>query len=188
MVAGLVALPALGDHGDSPPPAHALTDGGITKDRDGTITVGWPQPDELPELVRKLQALGVSAALVEQKPPSECTHVGGYRNPQVLPGTGSRDFEADVVRGRGDAMVLKINSKTVPPGYTLVLLKPARPWSRYAEVEVGVKETSKVTPCEIDFSPSDEERARTQAEIEELRERQGTGSQPPASPPGTPSR
>ncbi|MFJ3966440.1 hypothetical protein [Streptomyces sp. NPDC090036] len=48
-------------------------------------------------------------------------------------------------------------------------------------VGYGVKETSKVTPCEIDFSPSDEERARLEAELQaQIKEHQGIPAAPPA--------
>ncbi|MEJ8645202.1 hypothetical protein WKI68_36290 [Streptomyces sp. MS1.HAVA.3] len=81
---------------------------------------------------------------------------------------------------------LKINSKTVPPGYTLVLGKPANPSSPYARVGYGVEETSKVTPCEIDFFTDDEERARMNAELQDkLKEQRGAPVAPPA---GTSSR
>ncbi|MEU6760377.1 hypothetical protein [Streptomyces sp. NPDC046685] len=128
---------------------------GPPKDPGKTIEVEVPTPDGLPELVRRLQAEGVSVAVVEKKPASECSHLGGgYRGPQADP-------EAELRRGDGR---LQINSKTVPPGYTLVLSKPATPSGLHAAIGFGVKETSKVTPCEIDFSP------------------------PPASPPGASSR
>ncbi|MGW7458382.1 hypothetical protein [Streptomyces sp. NPDC054797] len=118
-----------------------------SQDPGKTVEVAAPTPDELPELVQRLQAQGVSVAVTEKKPPSECSHVGGgYRGPQADP-------EAELSR-LGDRDTLKINSKTVPPGYTLVFSKPARPSSPNARVGFGVKETSKVTPCEIDFSPS----------------------------------
>ncbi|MGW7440916.1 hypothetical protein [Streptomyces sp. NPDC054849] len=120
------------------------------KDPGKTIEVAAPTPDELPELVQRLQAQGVSVAVTEKKPPSECSHVGGgYRGPQADP-------EAELSR-LADRATLKINSKTVPPGHTLVFSKPARPSSPHARVGFGVKEASKVTPCEIDFSLSDEE-------------------------------
>ncbi|MET9959930.1 hypothetical protein ABZ128_12850 [Streptomyces sp. NPDC006326] len=123
--------------------------GAPTGEPANTIRVPVPTVDELPELVRRLQAQGVSVAVTEKKPAAECPHVGGgYRGPQADP-------EAEL-RGNGrDITTLKINSKTVPPGYTLVFSKPARPSSPYAHVGAGVKETSKVTPCEIDYSPSD---------------------------------
>ncbi|MFG2336552.1 hypothetical protein [Streptomyces yangpuensis] len=108
----------------------------------GTIRIPFPTAAELPDVVRRLQAQGVSVAVTENKPKSECTHPGGgYRGPQADP-------EAEV-RSPGEMNTLKINSKTVPPGFTLVLTKPTDP-SR--PVGGGVKESSKVTPCEIDYS------------------------------------
>ncbi|WP_327261460.1 hypothetical protein OG444_07830 [Streptomyces sp. NBC_01232] len=144
------------------------------KDPGRTIEIPAPKPDELSEVVRSLQEQGVSVAVTEKKPASECTHVGGgYRGPQA-------DREAELSRERMGS-TLKINSKTVPPGYTLVFSKPARPSSPGARVGYGVKETSKVTPCEIDFSPSDEERARLEADLQaKLKERQGIPAAPPA--------
>ncbi|MFJ2595673.1 hypothetical protein [Streptomyces erythrochromogenes] len=107
----------------------------------GTIRIPRPTAGELPEVVRSLQAQGVSVAVTESKPGAECPHLGGgYRGPQADP-------EAEL-RARGDMDTLKINAKTVPPGYTLVFSKPAHA-SR--PVGAGVKETSKVTPCEVDY-------------------------------------
>lgn len=152
------------------------------KDPGKTIEVAAPALDELPELVQRLQGQGVSVAVTERKPPSECSHVGGgYRGPQADPA-------AELSR-RGNGDTLKINSKTVPPGYTLVFSKPAKPSSRDARVGFGVKETSQVTPCEIDFSPSDEEQARMDAErqaaLKKLRE---SSTPPPTPPPGASPR
>ncbi|MFJ9938518.1 hypothetical protein ACIRSJ_35940 [Streptomyces virginiae] len=108
----------------------------------GTIRIPLPTAGELPEVVRRLQAQGVSVAVTESKPAAECTHPGGgYRGPQADP-------EAELRAGR-EMDTLKINSKTVPPGYTLVFSKPANP-SR--PVGAGVKENSKVTPCQIDYN------------------------------------
>ncbi|WP_404961176.1 hypothetical protein [Streptomyces sp. 147326] len=146
------------------------------KDPGKTIEVDVPAPEGLVALVQSLRAQGVSVAVTEKKPATECTHVGGgYRGPQA-------DHEAEV--SVGTTPRLRINSKTVPPGYTLVLTKPARPSSPYAKVGYGVKETSKVTPCEIDFSSTDEEWAEAQARLKEL---QG-GPQLLPAPPATSSR
>ncbi|THA82363.1 hypothetical protein [Streptomyces sp. A0592] len=107
----------------------------------GTIRIPLPKAGELPEVVRSLQAQGVSVAVSESKAAAECPHQGGgYRGPQADP-------EAEL-RTPKDLDNLKINSKTVPPGYTLVFRKPTDPSQR---VGAGVKETSRVTPCEIDF-------------------------------------
>ncbi|MGW7454501.1 hypothetical protein [Streptomyces sp. NPDC054787] len=120
---------------------------GPAKDPGKTIEIPAPTPDELPELVQRLQAQGISVAVTEKKPAPECSHVGGgYRGPQADP-------EAELFR-LGDRTTLKINAKTVPPGYTLVFSKPASPSGPHATVGFGVKETSKVTPCEIDFFPA----------------------------------
>ncbi|MFJ3726382.1 hypothetical protein ACIPYQ_27985 [Streptomyces sp. NPDC090045] len=147
------------------------------KDPGRTIEVDVPAPEGLAALVQSLQAQGVSVAVIEKKPASECTHLGGgYRGPQA-------DHEAEVSVGTTTPR-LRINSKTVPPGYTLVLTKPARPSSPYAKVGYGVKETSKVTPCEIDSSSTGEEWAEAQARLREL---QG-GPQLPPAPPAASSR
>ncbi|MFG2877110.1 hypothetical protein ACGFYU_19295 [Streptomyces sp. NPDC048337] len=155
-----------------------------SKDPGPTIEVPRPtKADELPELVRRLQAQGVSVAVTEKKPQSECPHLGGgYRGPQADP-------EAELTFPRGSS-TLRINAKTVPPGYTLVFTKgtPSNPY-----IGAGVQETSKVTPCQIDFSLlSPEEEAKRKADmdraLQELRERGGTGSEPPVSPSRTRAR
>ncbi|MFC9823521.1 hypothetical protein ACFWG6_36450 [Streptomyces erythrochromogenes] len=108
----------------------------------GTIRIPLPTAGDLPEVVRSLQAQGVSVAVSESKPEAECPHLGGgYRGPQADPEAELRTVE--------DLDTLKINSKTVPPGYTLVFTKRRDP-SR--GVGAGVKENSKVTPCEIEQS------------------------------------
>ncbi|MFE6909131.1 hypothetical protein [Streptomyces erythrochromogenes] len=108
----------------------------------GTLRIARPTAGELAEVVRGLQAQGISVAVSESKPAAECPHPGGgYRGPQADP-------EAEL-RDRDDMNSLKINAKTVPPGYTLVFSKPADPSD---QVGAGVKETSKVTPCEVDYA------------------------------------
>ncbi|MFG2992030.1 hypothetical protein ACGFZK_22555 [Streptomyces sp. NPDC048257] len=123
-----------------------LRSGAASKDPGPTVEVPVPTAAELPEVVRTLQAQGVSVMVTEKKPKSECTHEGGgYRGPQADP-------EAEI-SGRRPEGPLRINSKTVPPGYTLVFTK----WARASGpgVGYGVKETSKVTPCEIDYFAGD---------------------------------
>ncbi|MFD9729378.1 hypothetical protein [Streptomyces sp. NPDC059072] len=112
----------------------------------GTIRIPLPTVDELPAVVERLREQGVSVAVTESLPASECTHPsGGYRGLQADP-------EAELRRPERDK--LKINSKTVPPGYTLVFGKsPGSP----VRTAAGVKPTSKVTPCEIDASLDREE-------------------------------
>ncbi|MGJ0156304.1 hypothetical protein ACR3S4_23515 [Streptomyces sp. CH8.1] len=114
--------------------------------KDPGRTIEVPRPvtaGELPELVRSLQAQGVDVAVTERKPQSECTALGGgWRGPQADP-------EAQLERSGGSG-VLRINAKTVPPGYTLVFTKSANPSDPY--IGAGVKENSKVTPCEVDYS------------------------------------
>ncbi|MFJ4780104.1 hypothetical protein [Streptomyces sp. NPDC088762] len=150
-----------------------LNSGSAPKDAGPTIEVPRPKTaDELPDLVRRLQAQGVSVAVTEKKPQSECPHLGGgYRGPQADP-------EAELTGPRSSSSTLKINAKTVPPGYTLVFTKPLRPSED--GVGAGVQETSKVTPCQIDYSAvSPEEEAKRKAAmdkaLQELHEREGTG-------------
>ncbi|MFE2129866.1 hypothetical protein [Streptomyces amritsarensis] len=120
-----------------------LKSGSATQDPGPTITFSRPKPHEVPELVERLRAQGVNVAVTEMKPKAECPHVGGgYRGPQADP-------EAEL-RAPGDSSMLRINAKTVPPGHALVFTMPSRPSNPY--VGAGVKETSGVTPCEIDFS------------------------------------
>ncbi|MEU9087131.1 hypothetical protein [Streptomyces sp. NPDC048357] len=115
------------------------------KDPGRTIEIPAPKPADLSEVVRNLQAQGVSVALTELKPRSECTHLGGgYVRRQADP-------EAELTWGQ-DKSTLRINAKTVPPGYTLVFTKPTSGSDPGAPVRYGVKETSQVTPCEIDHS------------------------------------
>ncbi len=210
VVAGLVAVALPGAAGrDGSLPASRSTSGPtasptsgpgpeVVKDADGTIRVRMPKWEEAPALVAELQAVGARVAFVQKKPRPECSHPGGgYLGPRYLPGTETHDIEAEVLRGRGDAMELRINEKTVPPGHTLVIARTARPMLRAAAVSFGVIETSKVPSCEVDYSPSPEEEARMIAELDARRkesgEQQGSASapsaapqQPPASPPGVP--
>ncbi|MFE5555827.1 hypothetical protein [Streptomyces sp. NPDC056544] len=114
------------------------------KDPGRTIEIPEPKLADLPEVVRSLREQGVSVALTELKPPSECTHLGrGYRGRQADP-------EAELTRGREEG-TLRINSKTVPPGYTLVFKKPLSGSDPGATVGYGVQKTSEVTACEIDY-------------------------------------
>ncbi|MFB6581264.1 hypothetical protein ACFCYC_28340 [Streptomyces sp. NPDC056402] len=114
------------------------------KDPGRTIEIPVPKLADLPEVVRSLREQGVSVALTELKPPSECTHLGlGYRGQQADP-------EAELTRGREEG-TLRINSKTVPPGYTLVFKKPLSGSDPGATVGYGVQKTSEVTACEIDY-------------------------------------
>ncbi|WP_328791316.1 MULTISPECIES: hypothetical protein [unclassified Streptomyces] len=115
------------------------------KDPGRTIEIPAPRLADVPEVVRSLQEQGVSVAVTELKPRSECTHLGrGYRH------SGRQaDPETELARGREES-TLRINSKTVPPGYTLVLKKPASGSDPGATVGYGVQKTSEVTACEVD--------------------------------------
>ncbi|MFJ9645427.1 hypothetical protein ACWEPM_34965 [Streptomyces sp. NPDC004244] len=125
-----------------------------TRDSSGSITVDMPRHSQIPGLVEQLRALGVPVVLMPKKPRSECPHwSGGYRGPQYLPGTTTHDPDSELRQREGDRTVLKINSKTVPPGYTLVFGWPDRQPTSESSTSFGVKETSKLTPCEIDNSP-----------------------------------
>ncbi|WP_327282391.1 MULTISPECIES: hypothetical protein [unclassified Streptomyces] len=140
----------------SPPPTGASAAGvspAPTRDGSGTITLDMPRHSQVPGLVEQLRALGVTVVLMPKKSESQCPYPsGGYRGPQLLPGTTTHDLESDVLQRDGNKMVLKINSRTVPPGYTLVFGWPDRPPTSEQSVSFGVKETSKLTPCEIDNS------------------------------------
>ncbi|MFE2171003.1 hypothetical protein ACFXB3_38970 [Streptomyces sp. NPDC059447] len=108
-----------------------------------TIRVRTPTVDELPELVRTLQARGVKVAVTQLKPLSECTNLGsGYRR-------WLADHDAELYDPK-DKETLRINAKTVPPGYTLVFGKPS---GSSGQVKAGVQESSQVTPCLVDVSP-----------------------------------
>ncbi|MEV0413136.1 hypothetical protein AB0I68_20655 [Streptomyces sp. NPDC050448] len=100
----LLALPVVGEDGGSSP-AYALTKSG-----DGTITVKLFNPEGLPGLERELRALGVGIARIPVKPASECSEwpPGGF------------DQADGLVTSEGDGALLKINSKTLPAGHTLV--------------------------------------------------------------------
>ncbi|MFE6838259.1 hypothetical protein ACFVFI_25920 [Streptomyces sp. NPDC057705] len=188
--AAVVAVMTLTGHGGgngslparpapSPTPSRAPKEPVV--ESDGTIVVALPGYDEVEATVERLRAMGVRVAFVQKKPLSECSHSeGGY-----VAGTGTDgfDIEAEVLRGRGDGQVLRINSKTVPEGHTLVLSKMPRRMLHRSSVGTGVKETAKVTPCEGTSVPSVEEEQRQEEEMRKALERlQGV----PAAPPGGP--
>ncbi|MGW0753128.1 hypothetical protein [Streptomyces sp. NPDC002587] len=195
-VVALVAVPGSGGRDGSlpahPAPATSVAPREPLVERDGTIVIAMPKWAEVPETVRKLQAVGARVAMVQKKPPAECSNPGGgYLGPRFVPGTGTEtlDLDTEPLRGRGDGMRLTINAKTVPDGHTLVIGRTVRPMIRLSDVSAGVIETAKVPSCEIDYSPSPEQEAKDIAEAdaarESLRLRDGAGSQPPASPTGT---
>ncbi|MFB6523568.1 hypothetical protein [Streptomyces sp. NPDC056401] len=140
-------------HGPTGSPSPSATDGPeIERDPDGSLRFNLPENHQVHALVERLKALGVAAAVVPSKPRSQCSEVGGgYRGPQADP-------EAEVMpRGPDGGMDLKVNAKTVPPGYTLTF-----GWSDYYPLgqhgsSFGVIETSKVPSCSIDFSEGLEE-------------------------------
>ncbi|MER7464505.1 hypothetical protein [Streptomyces sp. NPDC097981] len=155
--AGLLALPVVGDDGGSSP-AYALTKGS-----DGTITVKMFKPDGLPGLERELRALGVSFTRVPVKPASECSEwpPGGF------------DAADGLLTTEGDGPLLKINSKTLPVGHTLVFTMSGKgPWRG----SFGSLRTSLVPSCIPDnFSWGVDEPPR-----------KPTGTYSPVSPSGRP--
>uniref|UniRef100_A0AAU2JMQ6 Uncharacterized protein n=1 Tax=Streptomyces sp. NBC_00049 TaxID=2903617 RepID=A0AAU2JMQ6_9ACTN len=132
-VAGLIALPVLGDSGGSSP-AYA-----VTKDSDGTIWIEVRQPlDALPGLERELRTLGFSVVTVPMKR-------GCRQFPEWHHGP---NLESGPVVLKDGGFTLKVNSETVPAGYTIVIQKPDEQEPlRDRRVDFDVIETSKVPPC-----------------------------------------
>ncbi len=143
----------------------------ITKDPDGSLRFDLPQHEQIPALVDRLKELGVQVVLVPKRPRSQCTEIGGgYRGPQADP-------EAEIMPRGGDGPGLKVNAKTVPPGYTLTFT-----WADYYPlgqqgIGFGVIETSKVPSCSIDYSEG----------LEELLKARSGSPTPPSGPPATPA-
>lgn len=99
-----------------------------------------PTDDELPDLIRRAKAVGVDIAVTVTKPPGQCSHPGGgWKGPPADP--------AASLAG-SDGTTLRVNTKSVPPGYTLVFMRRADASGPYPGAKL--KETAKVTPCEID--------------------------------------
>ncbi|MBT2448215.1 hypothetical protein J7F03_14215 [Streptomyces sp. ISL-43] len=140
--AALIALPVMGDEGGTSA-AYALTKG-----EDGTITVKLFNPEGLPGLERELRGLGVPVVVVDQKPVAECDATGGgFDGPVMTPDGKSWEPYEDVLASNGDEPVLKINSKTVKPGHTLVLVRPMTPSRKGSGAGFGTMETSRVPSC-----------------------------------------
>ncbi|MFE5540018.1 hypothetical protein ACFQ78_30300 [Streptomyces sp. NPDC056519] len=167
-VLGLVALPAGG--GGRAPAGTASATGPVVRG-DGTIVIAWPSYEDVPETVRKLRALGVRVAMVQRKPPGECSNPGGgYLGPEYDPATGKwkeQDPDGVPLLMLGDKKTLRITPKAVPEGHTLVLARTAQPRTQGQGVSVGVLPTEKVPSCEIDYSPGAEERAGVNADVDE---------------------
>lgn len=141
--------PAGGPTGSPSPPAADQPE--IKRDADGSLRFELPENHQVPGLAARLKALGVQVVVVPSRPRSQCSDPGGgYRGPQA-------DHEAEIMQNSGDGMNLKVNAKTVPPGYTLTF-----GWSDYYPLgqggsRFGVIETSKVPSCSIDYSEGLEE-------------------------------
>lgn len=158
-VVAVMALPGSTHNGSQPADgatgsaAPSATDGPeIKRDADGSLRFDLPENRQVPGLVARLKALGVQVALVPSRPRSQCSELGGgYRGPQADP-------EAEIMQsGNGAGFGLKVDAKTVPPGYTLTFR-----WSDYHPlgergIGFGVIETSKVPSCSIDYSEGLEE-------------------------------
>ncbi|MCP3759857.1 hypothetical protein [Streptomyces sp. TBY4] len=163
--------PAAGGGAASPsPPAADAPE--IKKDPDGSLRFDLPENHQVPGLVARLKALGVPALLVPKRPRSQCTEPGGgYRGPQA-------DHDADILQTGAGEFELKVNAKTVPPGYSLTFT-----WSEYYPLGergagFGVIETSKAPSCSIDYSEGLEEA---------LKSRAGSSAPPTPSTPPTPA-
>ncbi|MFJ3912119.1 hypothetical protein EDE04_5731 [Streptomyces sp. 2132.2] len=154
-VLGLVALPGGGGGGGSRPAGTSSATEPVVRG-DGTILVAWPSYEGVPETVDKLRALGVRVAMVQRRPPGECSDPGGgHLGPEYDPASGKwkeQDPDALPFVMDGDQRMLRITAKTVPEGHTLVLARAAKPAPRVDGVSVGVVATEKVPSCEIDFS------------------------------------
>ncbi|MER5872314.1 hypothetical protein [Streptomyces sp. NPDC002044] len=152
-VAGLVALPVLGERGGSSP-AYA-----VTKDDDGTIWIRVDQRKEaLPGLERAIRAMGFGVATVVSKP--ECSPVDraglpGHEIPEEE--LRRRPLDPPVLpphqEVRGGPVLLKINAETVPASHTVVIVKPS--WheeTRLHEMRLRIFEKSAIPKCIPDFA------------------------------------
>ncbi|MGW6706749.1 hypothetical protein ACWGDE_17910, partial [Streptomyces sp. NPDC054956] len=134
-VAGLVALPVLGEDGGSSP-AYA-----VSKEADGTIWVRIYHPDGVDGTVRELRELGVAVAAVPRRPSEQCPASEAFPA-GLTPGerggrpAGAMDASAQML----------ITPETVPPGHTLVLSTPADAADIHG-IGFGAVETAKVPAC-----------------------------------------
>ncbi|MDD9378863.1 hypothetical protein M8Z33_19800 [Streptomyces sp. ZAF1911] len=155
---GLLALPVMGDQGGGSA-AYALTKG-----EDGTITVKLFNAEGVPGLERELRGLGVPVAVIQRKPAAECDAPGGgFDGPVWNEERQAWEPYEDVLDAKADEPVLKINSRTVKPGHTLVLVRPVTPSGDVASggMGFGTMETSRLPSCIPDFSYSLPEGAPT---------------------------
>ncbi|MFF1411029.1 hypothetical protein ACFVX6_14760 [Streptomyces sp. NPDC058289] len=144
---GLIALPVMGDQGGTSA-AYALT-----RSDDGTITVKLFNSEGLPGLERELRGLGVPVVVIQRKPLAECDAPGGgFDGPVWNKERQAWDPYEDVLDAKADEPLLRINSETVKPGHTLVLVRPVKPTGGMnGGMGFGTMETSKLPSCIPDF-------------------------------------
>lgn len=152
-----IALPVMGDQGGTSA-AYA-----VSRSDDGTITVNLYNPEGISGVERELRGLGIPVAVVPEKPVEECPAVpgGGFDGPVGLI-TDERGLIVGVSqeqlfgfkKGGGGELVLTINSRTLPVGHTLVLVKPVKP--RLTYVGAGSMPTERVPSCIPDFTRADD--------------------------------
>lgn len=155
---GLIALPVMGGQGGGSA-AYALTKG-----EDGTITVKLFNSEGVPGLERELRGLGVPVVVIQRKPAAECDAPGGgFDGPVWNEERQAWEPYEDVLDAQADEPVLKINSRTVRPGHTLVLVRPVKPSGGAGNggMGFGTMETSRLPSCIPDFSSSLPEGAPT---------------------------
>lgn len=134
-VAGLVALPVVGDDGGTSA-AYA-----VSRNDDGTISVHIFHPDGVGGTVRELRELGIAATVVPRRSSEQCPSDVAY--PQGLtPGEGGGEFAG----ARDSSAQLMITPKTVPPGHTLVLSTPMDASDTHP-IGFGAVESTKVPSC-----------------------------------------
>ncbi|MEV7526336.1 hypothetical protein [Streptomyces sp. NPDC091371] len=134
-VAGMVALPVLGEDGGTSP-AYA-----VSRNDDGTISVHVFHPDGVDGTVRELRELGITVAVAPRRPSEQCPSTVAY--PQGLtPGEGGGEFAG----ARDSSAQYMITPETVPPGHTLVLSTPMDASDTHP-IGFGAVESSKVPSC-----------------------------------------
>lgn len=181
-VAGaLIALPVMGEEGGTSA-AYALS-----KSDDGTIVVNLFNPDGISGVERELRELGVTVAVVPEKPVAECGEQGGGFDGPVGLITDERGLIVGAspeqlfgFRKGGGGLVLTINSRTLPAGHTLVLVKPLKPILTY--VGAGSMPAERVPSCIPDYFSGDDDVSRelddVRRELEEAFRKPADGDTP----------